>query len=532
MNGRSERESIWGALLFVVLAWSLLCCPNYELTEFSHEEGRRALASQEMLETGDWVVPSIWGRAYLTKPPMMFWSIATCSLADGEVTEATARMPSLLATLGTALLLCWLGTRHGSKAIGVYAPTMFMLTPMVVEKGGLAETDALLSFGCFAALALAWSGRRGISLASFGSVLALTIAVMTKGPAALVFFFAGPVALAVVDRKQALPFLGRCTLIALGSLALSSIWLVLLLNQMDGGQLQDTWSHEVRRGGDAATFAIYLKDLRKFVTRSLLGLLPGALLWGVALSTRSYRSVRRSDLERLALGCVIVGYLFFLFYPGTRARYVYPLAPWLALGAGFVLHAGFQRHAISGARVAGQALIVLVGTAGVAAVAGLFVLSSDQVVKGLAFLILGAFLTLVVAKTWLQFVKGRKRMSLHSALLILALLRGVYSECVIPARATRNGFEAKALQVEEAIPHRSTVYSSSWASFNLMAYVRNEVEFTFTPSETVPAGAVLLVQKSWLKNPPSQFDPSEWETLLEVQDRGGQVLVVLRRQVS
>ena len=84
----------WGLFLFVYG----LSGPLYRT------EALRAKIAQETL-AGEWVVPTLYGQPFVTKPPGTYVAIAICSLPLGRVTEETARLPSAIAGLITLLLV-------------------------------------------------------------------------------------------------------------------------------------------------------------------------------------------------------------------------------------------------------------------------------------------------------------------------------------------------------------------------------------------------------------------------------------------
>ena len=63
------------------------------------DEGRYAVIAQEMLETGDWLVPHFWYVPHLDKPPLTYWSVALSLSVFGH-NEWAVRLPSALAALG------------------------------------------------------------------------------------------------------------------------------------------------------------------------------------------------------------------------------------------------------------------------------------------------------------------------------------------------------------------------------------------------------------------------------------------------
>ena len=86
-------------ILIALSLWTLfyrLGEPNfYDL----RMETRRARIAQEMIETGNRLIPKLEGETILTKPPLYYWAVAFLSFKNG-VTEFTARVPSAVAGLG------------------------------------------------------------------------------------------------------------------------------------------------------------------------------------------------------------------------------------------------------------------------------------------------------------------------------------------------------------------------------------------------------------------------------------------------
>src|SRR6516164_4161734 len=58
------------------------------------EESRRGLIAQEMLRTGDWIVPRCQGIPLFSRPPLQNWLIAGMALVRGEVDAFCLRFPS------------------------------------------------------------------------------------------------------------------------------------------------------------------------------------------------------------------------------------------------------------------------------------------------------------------------------------------------------------------------------------------------------------------------------------------------------
>ncbi len=80
-------------------------------------EGLRARLAAEAWNTGNWLVPTLYGEPHLTKPPGMSAAIGLCSVLAGKVTPLTARLPSVLA----GLVVIWLVYRTVTDRLGTPA---------------------------------------------------------------------------------------------------------------------------------------------------------------------------------------------------------------------------------------------------------------------------------------------------------------------------------------------------------------------------------------------------------------------------
>src|SRR6266478_844683 len=68
------------------------------------DEGLNAEAAREMLESGDWVVPTFNFKPRTAKPALLYWLQAVAYQKFG-VNEFSARLPSVLAAAAAVLLI-------------------------------------------------------------------------------------------------------------------------------------------------------------------------------------------------------------------------------------------------------------------------------------------------------------------------------------------------------------------------------------------------------------------------------------------
>jgi 4-amino-4-deoxy-L-arabinose transferase-like glycosyltransferase len=121
-------------------------------SELWRTESLRAIIAQQMLDSGDWIVPRLYGEPLFTKPPGMYIAIALCSLPLGHVTEVTARLPSALAATGCVLLFWWYFKRQLGRAAGLAAGLILPMSLMWLDKSSAAEIDMLQVFWVTASL--------------------------------------------------------------------------------------------------------------------------------------------------------------------------------------------------------------------------------------------------------------------------------------------------------------------------------------------------------------------------------------------
>ena len=58
------------------------------------EESRWATVAQEMIRTGDWIVPRQQGEPFLSRPPLGNWLISLATLARGTCDTWAIRLPT------------------------------------------------------------------------------------------------------------------------------------------------------------------------------------------------------------------------------------------------------------------------------------------------------------------------------------------------------------------------------------------------------------------------------------------------------
>jgi 4-amino-4-deoxy-L-arabinose transferase-like glycosyltransferase len=115
-------------------------------SRLTYHEAFVAQGAREIINSGQWLYPTIGGLPWLEKPPLPWWLAAAFGRFAGGIDETVARLPSALAAIGLILGVAVLAARHYGRTIGLLAGAVQATTAWTVLRGRLAEADVLLAF--------------------------------------------------------------------------------------------------------------------------------------------------------------------------------------------------------------------------------------------------------------------------------------------------------------------------------------------------------------------------------------------------
>jgi 4-amino-4-deoxy-L-arabinose transferase-like glycosyltransferase len=172
-----------------------------------------AIASRELLQTGDWAVLHINGIRWLEKPPLLFWIVAASYRLLGENAFST-RLPTAIVMILLVLLLYEFGRRWFGERAGFYAG-LIMATSFGVflnTREMIAEALYSLAFTIVFYLFLrAWEGSLPMRPACWGAAAVTALAVLARGLIGVILPVAGIVLFLLVTggwrRWRELPWL-------------------------------------------------------------------------------------------------------------------------------------------------------------------------------------------------------------------------------------------------------------------------------------------------------------------------------------
>lgn|GEM_PF-4943740 len=184
------REVAWlGAILAAALVLWVL---GVDRLDFHRSmESSRALVAQQMIRTGDYVVPKRGDEIYLAKPPLFYWAtVGLSQVAGGRVTETTVRLASSLSVLGMLLVTVLAARRSLGARTALLAAAIAATAPFALEMARDGTVDTMLALGATIALFGAWlllePGRTSL-LPAVACGVGIAIGLLTKGPIVLLF---------------------------------------------------------------------------------------------------------------------------------------------------------------------------------------------------------------------------------------------------------------------------------------------------------------------------------------------------------
>ncbi len=340
--GRESSRDVTLDVLWLLGMGLLLIGTGLGLRDpWAPDEPRFALVAQDMLRSGEWLFPRVGGDLYADKPPLFFWLIASATAATGSL-RIGFLLPSLLAGLGTVMLVYDLMRRASGREVGLATGFVLLLTFQFVWQARQAQIDAVLCF--FTTLSLYGLLRhlclgpaRGWFLAGWA---AAGLGVITKGVGFLPLLVLLPFAVLVRRRwRAAVPRIGALGVAgAVAMLIAIGAWLVpMMVASAAGGDLlayrnEILFRQTVTRYADAwhhhAPVYYYFVEIIPLFWLPLIALVPW--LW-----PRWREALRgRSTLVAVLLAWVVIVVLFFTASAGKRTLYILPAVPALAMAAG------------------------------------------------------------------------------------------------------------------------------------------------------------------------------------------------------
>ncbi len=375
-----DRRAFW---LFLLLAVLVLGAGIGMRDPWPADEPRFALVAKQMVESGDWLIPHRGTELYADKPPLFMDLQALAFELTGNWRIAFL-LPSLLAALGTLVLVYDLGRRLWNRRVGRLAVWLVLFTIGFTFQAKRAQIDPTVTFLIVLAV---YGFLRHLLLGPdwrwwmLGG-LAAGLGVVTKGVGVLAFLLLLPWAWWRWRMRQGgIAASGTADLANVGGwrwllgpmacVFVIAAWLVPLLlivqthhDPAYAAYLDDLLFKQTAKRYTAAWH--HQQPAWYYVEVIALQWLPLSLFlpW---LIPAWWRRLRRGDPRyTLLLGFVFLFMLFFSFSAGKREVYILPALPFLALAAaplltGLLARRRWPGRLLWGLCVASAAAALIVG---------------------------------------------------------------------------------------------------------------------------------------------------------------------------
>lgn len=314
--------------LGLVLLATLFLLPGIGQTrDFRSRELRHAEIAREMAASGDFVVPTLIGRPYRDKPPVLHAAAAMLYRIGGGPSIGLARLASAIAAILAVLCTFAIGRILADRKTALLAAVSLVGVQQFALMARTARPDMYLTLGIMAScLGIAWgttpglpAGRRFLAALLTGAGAGL--GALTKGPLGIVVPAIFAVALPWRDPRPERPRLSFLAVAFAAMLAVAAIWVVPAWLR-DGGEYFRSviFQPDLTSGGGqhARPFYWYLGPI-------LVTALPLTFLLPAVFVHARRRGIGAALVTAIAIFVVLSA------IPGKRNHYLLPLFPFLAL---------------------------------------------------------------------------------------------------------------------------------------------------------------------------------------------------------
>lgn len=321
---KTHPKILWTTVIVaaIVFFWGL-----GSMDLLSLNEGRRALAIQEMVSSGNWLLPHLNGELYLTKPPLLYWLSSSLAFIWG-VNEWTLRLPSALAAIAVLIMVYRYALQQSGKWAALFAVQLLIANLGFAMLGRRAEIEMLLTALCVGSLLSALqyiqsqSSKNWIILSYF----LLALALMTKGPL-VILLVTLPLLIAAIYSKnphiKAVLLSGRGWLIFL---VVGLTWYVIVSWQLGF----DIWATIAKRDMLDKMQSESAKPILSYLAWIAVDfmLLISLFLVGVK---EFFKQQFQQSRQLVLLAATILPLIIFSLFSNKHAKYLLPIYPLIAI---------------------------------------------------------------------------------------------------------------------------------------------------------------------------------------------------------
>ena len=321
---KTYPKILWATIIIagIVFFWGL-----GSMKLLSLNEGRRALAIQAMVASGNWLLPHLNGELYLTKPPLLYWLSSSLAVIWG-VNEWTLRLPSALAAIAVLVMVYRYTLKQSGQWAALFSVQILIANLGFVMLGRRAEIEMLLTALCVGSLlsALQYIQNKASKNWIYLSYFLLALALMTKGPLVLLLVTL-PLLVAALYSKN--PHIKTVLLSLRGwliFLVVGLAWYAVVSWQLGF----DIWQTVVKRD----MLDKMQNDTAKPIL-SYLGWIAVDFMLLIALFFVSAKAFFKQQIQQahqlVLVAAVVLPLVIFSLFANKHAKYLLPIYPLIAI---------------------------------------------------------------------------------------------------------------------------------------------------------------------------------------------------------
>lgn len=339
-KGFFQMEAKKIAIIAVLLLSALTAFWMLSIKTLDPHECFVSVTTREMLQSGDWVMPTYNGELRINKTPLSYWLVAGLAKITGKVDEFTARLPSAVFAFLSAITILYFVNQWSGLRTAVISTAVWATSLSYILCSHSARPDMVMTFFTTLCLlsfysAVTAAARRQQIIYSLAFWVSFGLGNIAKGPAPIPLVLI-PLAFYVIISRQwkilpkLLPVAGPIIF-----LLIVLPWPLAVAQRVNWDL--HVWKYEfVDRlyGGYASghhPFFYYLLIMFKYAT-------PWVVFLPLAIIAPFYKVWdNKQHLMKFLWLWFVADIVFLTIDGGKRQHYILPLMPAIAILVGILL---------------------------------------------------------------------------------------------------------------------------------------------------------------------------------------------------
>jgi len=293
--------------------------------------------ANEMLLTGNYIVPHFAGKIYLAKPPLLMWSIALASKFNGTITPFTARIPSAVCAMLSITIVFLFGIKlYKNYLAGFFAGLLllsnyrFLLYARKDRLDMMLTTFILIALYAFYMAYTSEAHKKRFYFIIF--YVAISLGILTKGPLGLILPFL-VIFVYLLCKKNLRFFRYMHWSLGIGIIMLIvAPWVGLMCIKIGLHTMAENVYDEMIIRFSTETYSKHNRPFYFFFPELFKGLLPYSIFFPAIFLYLYSKRTERQNGDRLWLAVWFIVIFGIMSFSKCKApRYIFPLYPAFAL---------------------------------------------------------------------------------------------------------------------------------------------------------------------------------------------------------